>query len=116
LMKGSKCKCGFTTTSVKTRCPRCGREMKVAEWEEKGKVLSFVELQVIPEGFENPYNTALVEIDNDGPKIICWTTDKLEVEDIVAVTEYKGKYLCSPRPAEGDQPSKSDRGRLDQPE
>jgi len=101
-MKGSKCKCGFATTSIRTTCPRCGREMKTQQWKEIGKVFSFVELQVVPSGLENPHNTALVEIEEDGPKVICWTTDKLAVDDTVSVREYNGKYLCAPVPKTGE--------------
>ena len=107
-MKGSKCKCGYATASIITRCPRCGKEMKTSEWEEKGKVLSFVELQVIPLGFESPHNMALVEIDDNGPKIICWTTDTLECDKEVAVNEVNGKYMCSPKPEPKEPPSKPD--------
>ena len=107
-MKGSKCKCGFATTSIRTKCPRCGREMKTSEWQEKGKVLSFVELQVTPQGFENPHNMALVEIEEDGPKIICWTADKLNDDEEVVVSESNGRYLCSPKAGFKEQPSKPD--------
>ena len=96
-MKGSKCKCGYATTSAMTKCPRCGKEMKASEWEEKGKVLSFVELQVIPQGFGSRYNMALVEIEEAGPKIICWTVEELKDDDEVVVSESNGKYLCSPK-------------------
>ncbi|HJX05030.1 MAG TPA: hypothetical protein VJ489_04350 [Thermoplasmata archaeon] len=107
-MKGSKCKCGFATNSVKTRCPRCGKEMKDYEWKNRGKILSFVELQVVPQGFESPYNMALVWIDDDGPKVICWTTDSLKVDEEVVLIEYNGKYLCSPGPEAKNQTSEPD--------
>ena len=70
--------------------------MKLSDWEDKGKILSFVELQAVPQGLESDYNMALVELDKDGPKIICWSTDTLKVDDEVVVSESKGKYLCSP--------------------
>jgi len=82
--------------------------MKTYEWQEKGKVLSFVELQVIPQGFENPYNMALVAIEDEGPKIICWTTGKLKDDEEVVVNEFNGKYLCSPKAGFKEQPSKPD--------
>lgn len=107
-MKGSKCKCGFATTSIRTKCPRCGREMRTSEWQEKGKVLSFVELQVTPQGFDNPCDMALVEIEENGPKIICWTTDKLEDDEEVVVSEFKGKYQCSPKAEFKERTSKPD--------
>jgi len=107
-MKGSKCKCGFATTSIRTKCPRCGKEMKAFEWQEKGKVLSFVELQVVPKGFESPHSMALVEIEDDGPKIICWTAETLKDDEEVVVNGSNGKYTCSPRSKPKEQTSKPD--------
>ena len=94
-MKGMKCKCKYATVSSKTKCPRCGRQMNPAEWPDEGKLLSFTELRTIPEGFENRYDMALVMIENGGPKVICWTTEKPKVGDLVTVSEWKGKYLCA---------------------
>lgn len=71
--------------------------MKPDEWPDEGKVLSFTRLQAIPEGLQDPYDLALVNIE-DGPKIICWTSGTLKVDDEVAVTEMKGKFLCNPKP------------------
>ncbi|MCU0852750.1 MAG: hypothetical protein MUC90_05810, partial [Thermoplasmata archaeon] len=93
-MKGSKCRCGFATVSSRNVCPRCGRNMKAKEWPDEGYVLSFEKLQVIPEGLGEPYNLALVEIDK-GPKLVCWTSKKLEVDDPVKIVEQGGKYFCS---------------------
>ena len=70
--------------------------MQAFDWSDKGKVLSFVELQVTPQGLASPYNTALVEIVEDGPKVICWTADTLKVDDEVVISESNGKYLCMP--------------------
>lgn len=97
-MKGSKCKCGFATVADRRVCPRCGKRMKPDEWPDEGKVLSFTRLQAIPEGLQDPYNLALVSIE-DGPKIVCWTSGTLKADDEVAVTEAKGKLLCSLKPA-----------------
>jgi len=107
-MKGSKCRCGFATTSTRTRCPRCGKEMKVSQWEEKGKVLSLVELRAAPQGMNGSFSMALVEIDDEGPKIICWTTDTLKDDDEVVVTESNGKYMCSAAAVPKEQGSKPD--------
>ena len=107
-MRGSKCKCGFATTTTRTKCPRCGKEMKASAWEEKGKVLSFVELRVAPQGIDGSYNMALVEIEDDGPKIICWTTDTLKGDEEVVITESNGKYICSPTSGPKEQDSKAD--------
>jgi len=95
-LKGSKCRCGFATVSNKRRCSRCGKQMRPSEWPDQGKVLSFSRLQVIPEGFDTPYNLALVEIPK-GPKLACWTSGTLKVDDDVTVTEQHGKYLCNLR-------------------
>jgi uncharacterized OB-fold protein len=93
-MKGSKCKCGYSTVSDKRRCPKCGKEMKPAEWPDEGEVLSFSALQVIPEGLKEPYNMVLVSV-KKGPKIICWVSKTLRIGDVVTVTEREGKYFCS---------------------
>jgi len=96
--KGVKCKCGYMTVARKLRCPNCGKQMKPADWEDKGKVLSFTYLNAIPEGLPDPYNLALVEI-QDGPKMVCWTSGRLKENDIVVITQHNGKYICSPKTA-----------------
>lgn len=97
-MKGSKCRCGFVTLSLKRVCPRCGRHMKTGEWPDEGKVLSFTRLQAVPEGLQDPYNMVLVEIE-DGPKLVCWTSGTLKEKDEVSISEVKGKYICTPKGA-----------------
>jgi uncharacterized OB-fold protein len=82
--------------------------MKAYEWKDRGKVLSFVKLQVIPQGFESLYDMALVEIGDDGPKVICWTADALKVDEEVVLSEHNGKYLCSPESETKNQASKPD--------
>jgi len=96
-VKGSKCKCGFATVADRRICPRCGKRMKKDEWPDEGKVVSFTRLQAIPEGLQDPCNLVLVTIE-DGPKIVCWTSGTLKVDDEVAVTDVNGKYLCGPKP------------------
>ena len=96
--KGLKCRCGYKTVAEKLRCPKCGRQMKPADWKDKGKVLSFTYLNAIPEGFSDPYNLALVEIE-DGPKMVCWTSGRLKENDIVVITQHDGKYICKPMTA-----------------
>ncbi len=94
-MKGSKCRCGFATVSIKKACPKCGRVMEEAEWPDTGHVLSFTMLQAIPEGLKEPYNLALVGIDK-GPKVVCWTTATPNEGDEVTIADIGGKYYCSP--------------------
>ena len=96
-MKGMKCKCGFASVSEKTRCPRCGRQMRAEEWPDHGKVASFTALQAVPEGFDVPYNLALVEIAEKGPKVVCWTSGRLKEQDEVSVADLNGKLICTPK-------------------
>jgi uncharacterized OB-fold protein len=70
--------------------------MKPSEWPNEGKVLSFTRLQAIPEGLKDPYNLALVAIEN-GPKLICWTSGTLKENDLVTIVEQKGNMFCGPK-------------------
>ncbi len=70
--------------------------MKPAEWPDEGKVLSFTRLQAVPEGLSDPYNLALVAVE-DGPKLVCWTSGTLEENDDVQIVEVNGKHLCAPK-------------------
>lgn len=70
--------------------------MKADEWPDEGRVLSFARLQAMPEGLQDPYNMALVEIE-DGPKLVCWTSGTLKENDEVSITEVGGRYICSPK-------------------
>lgn len=94
MMKGSKCRCGFSTVSSRRVCPKCGRTMEEGEWPDEGKVLSFTRLQAIPEGLKEPHNLALVGVEK-GPKVVCWTTTSLREDDHVAIAEVDGKYFCN---------------------
>ncbi len=71
--------------------------MKPAEWPDEGKVLTFTRLHAIPAGLKDPYNLALVAIEN-GPKLICWTSGILNENDSVTIVEQKGNMFCSSRP------------------
>jgi uncharacterized OB-fold protein len=93
--KGSKCRCGYMTVAMKVSCPKCGKQMKPADWLDKGMVLSFTYLNAFPEGLLDLHNLALVEIE-DGPKMVCWTSGRLKENDIVVITQDDGKYICSP--------------------
>lgn len=68
--------------------------MKACEWADEGKVLSFAKLQAIPEGADRPHDLVLVQIEKKGPKIVCWTTNRLGVEDEVSVVDNGGRYFC----------------------
>lgn len=68
--------------------------MKACEWADEGKVLSFAKLQAVPEGADRPHDLVLVQLAKKGPKIVCWTTSRLEVEDEVSVVDNGGRYFC----------------------
>lgn len=109
-MKGSKCRCGFATLSDRRLCPRCEKRMKPDEWPDEGKVLSFIRLQATPEGFQEPQNMALVQIE-DGPKVVCWTSGSLKEDDEVSLSEVEGRYICAPKAkskTDGAEGSQSD--------
>ena len=94
-MRGTKCKCGFSTVAEDARCPRCGKKTQKADWPDTGKVLSFAELKVEPEGFEDLADLAVVHIDDEGPKICCWATELLKPGDSVKIIEKDdGRYRC----------------------
>lgn len=95
-MKGSRCRCGYATTSQRRVCPRCGKKMHPSEWPDEGKVISFTRLQVIPEGLKDRYDMALVALEEEGPRVICWTSASLKVDDQVEIAEDKGNMFCVP--------------------
>ena len=94
-MRGSKCKCGFSTISMRKVCPRCGRIMEEAEWPNEGRVLSFTKLDAVPEGLKERYNLALVGIDK-GPRLVCWSKSTLNDNEVVTISDVSGKYFCNP--------------------
>lgn len=94
-MKGAKCRCGFASSAVRTRCPRCHKIMRKAEWPNRGKVLSFTTLSVVPNGFDMPMNLVMVAVEK-GPKITGWSKAQLGVGDEVEISEHDGQYLFSP--------------------
>ncbi len=94
-LKGSKCRCGFAMNAASIKCPKCGKNMKPAEWADQGIVLSCVKVGFPPEGENGPTNIALVQMVDRGPKVICWTDICLSTGDAVAISESaKQRYLC----------------------
>ena len=94
-MKGLKCKCGFATTAIRLRCPRCEKHMRVAYWPNQGRVLAFIKLDIIPDGQEFPMDLLMLEV-KDGPKFICWTDTPFSKGDIVTFVQLGSSYICSP--------------------
>ena len=95
-MKGSKCRCGFRTTAVRARCPRCGKPLKAVYWPNQGKVASYIKLGVVPEGHDFPMDLLLVDIE-DGPRIVCWTDTLFSVDENVTFVPLEEGYICSPK-------------------
>lgn len=93
MIEGFQCKCGFKTIAKTPECPRCGRIMSPHKFFDEGKILSFVQLDIPPEHHDKAMNLVMVEIDN-GPKLICWTKDKLAAEQRVKVFFEDGLPIC----------------------
>lgn len=98
MMKGRKCKCGFTTLAERPRCPRCGKITSEAEWEDVGKVLSSSKLNTAPEGFKAPMNLLLIEVGGKGPKLACWSEEDFAVGETVSLVDMgRGTFTCDKR-------------------
>lgn len=70
---GLKCKgCGNITTPPKMTCQECGgTDLEIVEVKKKGKIVTFTNVNVAPEGRQNevPYIIALVRLE-EGPWIM----------------------------------------------
>lgn len=97
MIKGSECRCGFRTISIRPSCPICGKMMEQKEFPSEGKVLSYTRLQVPPEGFDSPLDIAMIEI-KDGPKLICWTDSELKINQKVEIYSEQKMLRCRPVP------------------
>lgn len=77
-LEGSKCrKCEKIFYPPKPACPYCGfREVEKIQLPRKGKIISWVIENTVPEGYraEAPIILALIELEN-GVKIISTLTD-----------------------------------------
>lgn len=76
---GNYCEnCGSAYFPARPVCPKCRRKGRLAvqEMPGAGKIVSFTEVFVAPEGFENeaPYFLALIELEN-GAKILSQIVD-----------------------------------------
>ena len=60
---------------------------------DEGKVLSFVQLSVPPVAHDKRMNMIMVEIDN-GPKLICWTEEKVVADQRVRIFFEDGLPIC----------------------
>lgn len=66
-----------------------------AEWKDAGTVLSFAKLGAVPDGFKVPMAIVLVEVEDNGPKVTCWSEEEHAVGDRVALTDSGGNsYVC----------------------
>jgi len=96
-MKGSTCRCGYSTNAVRIRCPRCGKQMTEASWEDTGIVISCASTPMQPEEESEPMHVVLVGISAKGPQIICWAAECPQVGDDVVVSRRRGMYLAEPK-------------------
>jgi hypothetical protein len=69
--------------------------MRPEEWPDEGRVLSHASLGVVPNGLDKPYDLVLVGIDK-GPKLLCWSSLPVKIEDLVKIEREDGSYFCSP--------------------
>ncbi len=100
-LKGSKCRCGFALNTKSIKCPKCGKNMKPAEWADEGTIISCVKVGFPPEGECGPMNIALVQVTGRGPKVICWTDVCFSTGDAVTISEpTKQRYLCQKAPCQ----------------
>lgn len=69
-MDASRCQCGKVSVPPRDRCPLCGRGMERTEVSNKGRLLSYTVVHVVPEGFDAPRSVALVQL-GSGARVLC---------------------------------------------
>lgn len=82
-IKASRCpECDKVIVPPRDLCPYCRHESKtlnLVELSNKGKVLSFTELHMPPEGFTPPMKMALVELEF-GAAVLCLGEEDIDFE------------------------------------
>ncbi len=82
-IKASKCpECDKVIVPPRDLCPYCKHKStrsNVVELNNEGKVLSFTELHMPPEGFTPPMKMALVELEF-GAVVLCLGEDDIDFE------------------------------------
>ncbi len=95
MIEGAECECGKRVVPNRVTCPKCGKNMATAKFNEKGSVLSHTALYAVPEGFEAPIKLAMIKLE-EGPSLICgYEGDKdLEIGDSVFIKRKDALYFC----------------------
>lgn len=83
-LKASKCGCGKVSVPPKVRCPLCGKPMAGTEVANKGRILSYTVVHVVPDGFDAPRAVALVELDS-GARVLAEIEDDHPLDSKVEV-------------------------------
>lgn len=97
MIEGSECECGKKVVPFRDTCPKCGRNMSKAGFEEQGTVLTHTTLHAVPEGFEAPINLAMIELAG-GVNLICGYEGKedLKIGDKVKIKKIGELHICEP--------------------
>lgn len=64
LMGGFCNSCKKTYFPFRTICSVCGENIMKKPLNTKGEIITFTTIHVAPEGFEEPYNIALIKLDD----------------------------------------------------
>ncbi|UCE36621.1 MAG: hypothetical protein JSW00_14040 [Thermoplasmata archaeon] len=97
MIKGSECLCGKKVVPKRDICPKCGKHMSEAEFQDFGRVLTLTILHVPPEGYEGPIMFCMVAIEG-GAKLVCgYEGDRdLDIGEHVRIKKIDNKYICEP--------------------
>jgi len=80
-LEGSACAaCGEKQFPAVRRCACGSRDLVSHRFKGKGKLFSYSEIFIAPEGFEGPYPIGLIELE-EGPRVLAQLTD-VESDDL----------------------------------
>jgi uncharacterized OB-fold protein len=97
MVEGSECECGKKVAPYRSICPKCGKEMKSAEFEDFGIVLTHTILHAPPEGYEGPIRFCMVKL-KGGAQLVCGYEgdQRLDIGEHVRIKKKDNKYVCEP--------------------
>lgn len=80
---GQECQeCGYTTTTPKAGCVRCGSfDLVTVQLPTRGTVYSESAVQVTPAGFDQEYQIALIELGDTQARLLARVEGTLEIGD-----------------------------------
>lgn len=84
---GQRCgDCEHVTAAPKAACARCGsRDLETTELPTTGEVYTETTLEVVPEGFDGPYQVALVVLED--ARVMAHVPDGIEIGRAVELTD-----------------------------